>query len=85
MGVLLESICDLANKILQNEKWDPTKLYEPNTDLVQKKKTLGDNIPLAKGLVLIVDIPINLRDFINVYVDNTIGLTVDLDLTDNDI
>jgi hypothetical protein len=81
-GVISETICDLANEILQSDDWDPTKLYAPNSDLVPKKKTLDDDIPFEEGRDLIVDLPIHPNGMVDLYIDDTIGLTVDL--KDND-
>eukprot|EP00957_Ditylum_brightwellii_P142549 10860569-Ditylum_brightwellii.AAC.1 len=68
--------------MLQSNNWDPTKLYAPNSDLVPKKKTLDDDIPFEEGRELIVDLPIHPKGMVDVYIDDTIGLTVDL--KDND-
>ena len=82
-GVVSESICDLAMRILQDEDWDPNTLHAPNPELVPTAKMLDDDIPFAVGRKLIVDVPVNPRGVTDVYIDDTIGLTVDIDGTNN--
>jgi hypothetical protein len=74
-GVISESICDLANALLQDEKWDPLTLSAPTT--LPPRKTMDDDIPFGIGRKLIVDIPVDPRGTIDCYIDDTIGLTVD--------
>jgi hypothetical protein len=76
-GVLSESICDLATAILHDDKWDPQNLHAPDPELVPKKKILDDSIPFGIGRDLIVDVPVDPRGMVEVYIDDTIGLVVD--------
>ena len=48
------------------------------------KKLLDDNIPFAEGRDLIVDVPVDPRGIAEVYIDDTLGLTVDIAGTNND-
>ena len=82
-GVLSETICDLAMKILQDDDWDPSTLHAPNPELVPPAKLLDDNIPFAVGSDLIVDVPVNPRGVTDVYIDDTMGLTVDIEGSNN--
>jgi hypothetical protein len=56
-----ESICDLANKILFDENWDPLTNYAPSQHLVPAMDLLDTSIPFAEGADLIVDIPVDPR------------------------
>ena len=47
------------------------------------KEVLPDNVPFGIGRDLIVDIPIDPRRIINIYIDNFLGITIDLEDTDN--
>ena len=47
------------------------------------KKVLPDNVPFGIRCNLIVDIPINPRGIIILYINNFLGLTMDLKKTDN--
>jgi hypothetical protein len=77
-GIISETICNLANAILHNNDWDPDKLFAPNQHLVPALTLLDDNTPFAEGAELIVDIPINPRGMHDLYIDDIIGLTVDI-------
>ena len=82
-SVLSESVCDLAIAILQDECWDPLILHAPIKDLVPPPKLIKDDVPFAEGRELIVDIPVNPRGTADVYIDDTIGLTVDIEESNN--
>jgi hypothetical protein len=77
-GVISETICDLANAILHSNDWDPKELFAPNQHLVPERELLNDNAPFAEGAELIVDIPVGPRGIHDVYIDNIIGLTVNI-------
>ena len=78
-GSIAESICDLANAILLNDEWDPLSLQLPAQHLVPNKIILEDDIPFGIGRDLIVDIPVDSRGTVNLYIDDFCGLTVDID------
>lgn len=81
--VLSESICDLAIAIMQHSDWDPLTLHASNPDLVPEPKYFDDDVPLAVGRELAVDIPINPRGVGELYIDNLIGATVDIPGSDH--
>ena len=82
-GVISESICDLAMRILHDDDWDPVTLHAPNPELVPAAEFLDDSIPFGVGKELIVDVPVNPRGVTDVYIDDTVGLTVDIEDSDN--
>ena len=57
--VISESICNLANTILQDDSWDPYDLTVSNQHLVPEWTLLDNSISFRQGLELIVVIPIN--------------------------
>jgi hypothetical protein len=73
-----ETICDLANKLLKCDNWDPHTLHALVQADIPKRDCLDDDVPLAIGRELIVDVPIGPRGFADVYINNTTGLTVNL-------
>jgi hypothetical protein len=77
-GVISETICDLANAILHSNNWDPEELFASNQHLVPERELLDDNAPFAEGAELIVGIPVDPRRIHNVYIDDIIGLTVNI-------
>jgi hypothetical protein len=78
-----ELMCDLTTAILHNDEWDPTKPFGQNQHLVPPPRWLDESIPFGKGRKLIVDIDIDPRGTNNIYIDDLILLTVEIEGTDN--
>jgi hypothetical protein len=76
-----ESGTDLANMLIQNSFWDHTSFYDPLSSTIDKPNTLPPEIPFAKTKDLAVKIPINDIGKADIYIDDTIGVA--LDLNDN--
>ena len=84
-GAILESVCDLINAILQHDNWDPLTLFAETAQAhIPPKEVLQDD-PVGFGRDLIVDIPVDTRGIVDIFIDDFIGLTVDLEDTDNSI
>jgi hypothetical protein len=77
-GIMSETICNLANKLLKCNDWDPHTLHAPVQANIPQRDCLDNNVPFAIGRELIVDVPIDPCGFADVYIDDTTGLTVDL-------
>jgi hypothetical protein len=82
-GVISETICDLSNAILLSKDWDPKELFAPNQHLVPEREHLDNNVLFAKGAELIVHIPVDPRGIHDIYIDDIIGLTVDIPGSNN--
>ncbi len=82
-GVISETICDLANAILLSKDWDPKELFALNQHIVPERELLDNDVPFAEGAELIVDIPIDPRGIHDSYIDDIIGLTVDIPGSNN--
>jgi hypothetical protein len=82
-GIILETVCELANTILHNDSWNPNNLSAPNQHLVPEQTLLNNDIPFGQRAELIVDIPINPRGMHDIYIDNIINLTVNIPRTDH--
>jgi hypothetical protein len=82
-GVISETICDLANAILLSDDWEPGKLFAPNQHLVPEHGLLEPDIPFAAGAELIVDNPVDPRGSYDVYIDDIVGLTVNIPGSNN--
>jgi len=85
---LSESVCDLATAILQDEEWDPSTLASPSQKMVPlphcaTSKILEEEEKLGLGKDLIVSIPINPRGTHDIYIDDLIGLTLDVPGSNN--
>ena len=76
--VISESICDLATTIMQHDDWDPATLHAPQPELVPLPKYVEEDVPLAVGRELVVDIPVNPRGVGECYIDDLVGATVEI-------
>ncbi len=83
-GTISESVCDLINAILQHDNWDPLTLFATAAQAhVPPKEVLSDDVLFVIRQDLIVDIPVNARGIVDVYIDDFFGLTVDLEDSNN--
>jgi hypothetical protein len=78
-----EIMCNLVTAILHNDEWDPMSLFGRNQHLVPPPKRLDNDIPFGKGRELIVDIDVDPQGMNNIYIDNVILLTVEIEGTDS--
>ena len=69
-GSIAESICDLANAILLNDKWNHVSLQLPAQHLVPNKIILDNNIPFGIGRDLVVDIPVDPRGTVDLCIED---------------
>jgi hypothetical protein len=72
---------DLANALLLNNNWNPHQLAALTS--IPTKQILDDDIPFGIGRDLIVGFQADPRGMLDVYIDDTAKLTVDLPDTDN--
>ena len=82
-GVVLGLICDLAMRILHDNDWHPATLHAPEPELVPTAEFLDDYIPFGEGKQLIVDVHVNPRGVTDIYTDDTLGLTINLEGVNN--
>jgi hypothetical protein len=82
-GVISELICNLATAILLNENWDPNKLNAPNQDKFPEPQFFHDDTPFGKGRELIIEIKVNKFCIHDIYIDDLIGLGLNLPDSDN--
>jgi hypothetical protein len=80
-GVTSESICNLTNALLLDNNRNPHQLAAPTSVLA--KQILDDDMPFGIRRDLIVDFPVDPRGMLDVYINDTVGLTVNLPDTDN--
>ena len=78
-GVLSEYIYDLSIAIMQDAGWDPTSVCVTKGPLVPSPLLLDNSIPFVEVKDLIIDVPVDARGTADVYIDNTIALTVDIE------
>ena len=68
---------------MQDAGWDPTLLCTTNGHLVPTPLFMDNSIPFAEEKDLIIDVPVDARGTADVYIDDTISLTVDVEDSNN--
>jgi len=76
-GVISETITDMANSILHNPFWDRNKRFDKSSDSIDPPEPLPDNIPFHPAKDLVVHLPDNLGGYVDVYIDDNIGVAPD--------
>ena len=69
--------------IANNKYWDYTSLISPLQALIPPPNFLPDDVPFKEGKELAVDIAINNQGTHDMYIDNLIGLSINLPNTNN--
>jgi len=82
-SAISETICDLATAIAHDEGWNPTTLHAPDQDLVPPPDFLPDDTPFAPGKDLIVEVEVDKRGTHEMYLDDLVGMCIDLPDTNN--
>ncbi len=81
--MMSEIMCDLTTAILHNNEWDPMTLFGRNQHLVPSSRRLDDQILFGKGRELIVDINVDSQGVNDIYIDDLVSLTVEVEGSDN--
>lgn len=63
--------------------WNSTTLHAPEQDLVPPPNFLPDNTPFAPGKDLIVEVEVDERGTHEMYLDDLVGMCIDLPETNN--
>jgi hypothetical protein len=77
-GVISETIADIGNTILLSSLWDHNSLFDPLSSQIELPLPLPDEIKFALAEELAVSLPENPAGYIDVYIDDNIGVTLDL-------
>jgi hypothetical protein len=77
-GVLSELICNLANKLLMSNEWDPLKLHSYVQHKILTQEYLPDKVPFPIKQELIVNVPVDHCGYADTYIDETTSLTANL-------
>ena len=77
-GVISEVITDIGNSLLQNDFWDHSELHDHISDQIEAPISVPDSIPFHQARDLSVEIPVNDRGKIDIYIDDSIGIAPDI-------
>jgi hypothetical protein len=72
-----------SKQVLQCKDWELLTLHSSVQKETPTQQYLDDNILFAVGRELIIDVPINHRGYADIYINNTMGLAVNLPGTQN--
>ena len=61
--------------ILQDDDWDPMTLHVTNQESVPERTIIGEGVLFTKGNQLIVDVSIDPRGVVDIYIEGTICVT----------
>jgi hypothetical protein len=77
-GVISKVITDIGNSLLQNDLWSHTDLYDHISDQIEAPISVSKSIPFHQSRDLAVEIPVNDRGKIDIYIDDLIGIAPDI-------
>lgn len=77
-SVVSETITDVANCILHNPFWDFKTLFDELSETLDPPKVLSESIPFHPAKELGVHLPDNLNGYVDIYIDDSIGVILDL-------
>jgi hypothetical protein len=60
--------------LIVSKEWNPLTLHATVQPLIPPKKFLTNNLPLGQARKLIIDVPVDPRGKIDVYINDTTGL-----------
>jgi hypothetical protein len=77
-GVISETITDVANTILHNPFWNHLDLYDKLSDTIETPNSLPPEMPFHQVREMAVTLPENTGGYIDIYIDDFIGVSPDL-------
>jgi hypothetical protein len=77
-GILSETIADNCNALIHDSYWDHMSLFDQLSDTIQDPDPLPDSFAFAPAQDIAVGIPMNDLRKVDMYIDDTIGIALDL-------
>jgi len=77
-GVISETITDIGNSLLINKFWDHRTLFENISLPLEVPDSLSEDIPFAQAREVSVNIPVVDSGRIDIFIDDSIGVTPDI-------
>jgi hypothetical protein len=78
-GYISDTLADTCNSLIHNEHWNHNVLFDPISNSLAPPESLPDSIPFETALPTSVEVPVNDLGKVDIYIDNTIGITPDFD------
>jgi len=77
-GLLSETMADIANTLLVNPFWDHDSVFDPISNMIEPPQPLPVDQPFHSVKDLSVSIPTNPIQYIDIFINDFIGVTLDL-------
>jgi len=77
-GCISNTIADVSNSIIHNIYWDHSSLFDEISDSLDSPRSVDDNIPFHPAKPLVVNIPTNNVRKVDIYIDDSIGIVLDI-------
>jgi hypothetical protein len=77
-GIISETLANLSNTLIHNPYWNHNELYDTISNDMGLPLSLPDSLPFHPAKELSVTLPENDNGQVDIYIDDTIGLTPDL-------
>ena len=71
-----ETTTNLANHIINHPDWDPHEIHSPNQHMITEPLILYDLIPFGHVAPMVVDVPIEPVGKSDVFIDNTVTISL---------
>jgi hypothetical protein len=76
-GIISETITDVCNSLISNTTWNHEEFHDTMSDSLHPPLSLPESIKFEPALPIAVEIPINDLGKVDIYIDDTIGITPD--------
>jgi len=80
-SVISETTTDIGNTLLLNDEWDHQTIFDPISNQIENALSLPDSVKFHQSRDLAVQLPPNDRGKIDIFIDDSIGVALDLGST----
>jgi hypothetical protein len=77
-GLISKTMIDTCNTLIQNTHWNHNDLFDPISKLIEEQSHLSESIPFSQARDLMIEIPLNDLGFVDIYIDDSVGIAPDL-------
>lgn len=82
-GSASETICDLANAIINDPSWDPDSLFNEQSLELPRPESMPDEVEIKEGRESMIEAPVSDVGASEVFIDDIFSFAVDLPQTNN--
>ena len=76
--LMSDIVCDVTNDLLLCKNWNESKVYSKLSNFVPPDEEMDEDIPFASAESLAVPVPTEDKGSFDVFIDDFIGITVDI-------